>query len=59
MTSNGVLRSPTKKWIEDLLRVHGNACLDSSIEAAAQASQAVDKAEADEDKIFADYGREC
>ena len=58
VTSNGVLRSPTKKWIEDLLRVHGNACLDSSIEAAAQASQAVDKAEADEDKIFADYGRE-
>ena len=40
VTSNGVLRSPTKKWIEDLLRVHGNACLDETLENAALAASA-------------------
>lgn len=55
VTSNGVLRSPTKKWIENLLRVHGNACLDETLENAALAASAAASAKNKASDVNAKY----
>ena len=58
VTSNGVLRSPTKKWIENLLRVHGNACLRETTEAATAEKKAADANAKYEDALYNTNGED-